>query len=158
MAQAVPQVLPSAAEFPTSAPSGPSRLHALDGLRALAALSVVTYHAWLYTKPRVSSGAKRNTSDYWWHELRLGLVLFFVLSGFLLFTPWVRSVLDGTRSPSTRSYAIKRAGRILPAYWLAIAASAALLWSFDETPGVRLPDASNLWLFGIFGQNFRQDT
>lgn len=137
---------------------GRSRLHALDGLRAVAALSVVAYHAWLYTKPRVSSGVKQTTSDYWWHELRLGLVLFFVLSGFLLFTPWVKSTLEKRPAPSLRGYALRRAGRILPAYWVAMAGAAVLLWGYDSTPGVRLPHASNLWLFGIFGQNFREDT
>jgi peptidoglycan/LPS O-acetylase OafA/YrhL len=136
----------------------PRRLHALDGLRAIAALSVLAYHAWLYTKPRVSSGVKHATSDYWWHELRLGLVLFFVLSGFLLYGPWVRAALTGARRPSTRGYAIRRAARILPAYWVAIAASVVLLWKHDAVPGVRLPDASNLWLFGVFGQNFREDS
>ncbi len=140
------------------APQPPRRLHALDGLRAIAALSVLAYHAWLYTKPRVSSGLKSTTSDYVWHELRLGLVLFFVLSGFLLYGPWVRAALDRERRPSTRGYAIRRAARIVPAYWVAIAASIVLLWNHDDVPGVRLPDASNLWLFGVFGQNYREDT
>lgn len=140
------------------APAPAPRQHALDGLRAVAALSVVAYHAWLYTLPTVSSGARGRTSDYVWHELRLGLVLFFVLSGFLLYGPWVRSVATGGKAPSVRGYAIRRAGRILPAYWVAIAASVLLLWWSDSTPGVRLPDGGNLWLFAVFGQNFRADT
>jgi peptidoglycan/LPS O-acetylase OafA/YrhL len=93
-----------------------------------------------------------------WHELRLGLVLFFVLSGFLLYGPWVRAALDRERRPSTRAYAIRRAARIVPAYWVAIAASVVLLWNHDSVPGVRLPDASNLWLFSVFGQNYNEDT
>lgn len=133
------------------------RNRAIDGLRALAAVSVLVYHAWLYTLPTVSSGRKTVTTDYWWHELRLGLVLFFVLSGYLLYGAWVRAGLEGRR-PSVRGYAIRRAGRILPAYWLAMAGSVALLWSHDATPGVRLPDAGNLWLFAVFGQNFRENT
>ncbi|WP_354697464.1 O-acetyltransferase [Paraconexibacter sp. AEG42_29] len=143
----------------SSAPSsGPPRQHALDGLRAVAAISVLVYHAWLYTLPTVSSGRKSTTSDYWWHELRLGLVLFFVLSGFLLYGAWVRSAMGDKPGPSVRGYAIRRAGRILPAYWLAIAGSIALLWRSADTPGVRLPDAGNLWLFGVFGQNFNENT
>ncbi|UTI62547.1 acyltransferase [Paraconexibacter antarcticus] len=140
------------------APAAAPRQHALDGLRAVAALSVVGYHAWLYTLPTVSSAERGGTSDYVWHELRLGLVLFFVLSGFLLYGPWVRSAATGGRAPSVRGYAIRRAGRILPAYWVAIAASVLLLWWYDRTPGVRLPDGGNLWLFAVFGQNFRADT
>lgn len=140
------------------APSTAPRQHALDGLRAVAALSVVGYHAWLYTLPRVSSGARGPASGYWWHELRLGLVLFFVLSGFLLYGPWVRSARAGGPAPSIRGYAIRRAGRILPAYWIAIAATILLLWGSDSTPGVRLPQAHNLWLFAVFAQNFSRDT
>lgn len=141
-----------------AAPPVPPRQHALDGLRAVAAVSVLVYHAWLYTLPQVSSGRRAATTDYWWHELRLGLVLFFVLSGFLLYGPWVRAALTRTRAPSVRGYAIRRCGRIVPAYWVAIAASILLLWRSDSTPGVRLPEAGNLWLFGVFGQNFREDT
>lgn len=135
------------------------RLHALDGLRAIAALSVLAYHAWLYTLPRVDASARETTSDYVWHELRLGLVLFFVLSGFLLYAPWVRAAFTTpSRRPSTRGYLIRRAARILPAYWVAIVGSILLLWSQDAAPGVRLPEAGNLWLFAVFGQNFARDT
>ena len=143
----------------SAAPTATTQRHrALDGLRAIAALSVLAYHAWLYTKPQVSSGIKEATSDYVWHELRLGLVLFFVLSGHLLYGLWVHAAMTGTGRPSTRGYAIRRAARILPAYWLAIAGSIVLLWTQDGVPGVRLPDGGNLWLFAVFGQNFRQDT
>ncbi len=143
---------------PSPAPTVPSRLHALDGLRAVAALSVVVYHAWLYTLPTVTSSARETTGDYVMHELRLGLVLFFVLSGYLLYGPWVRTALTGGRRPSTRGYAIRRAARILPAYWVAIVGSFVLLWPNDGNPGVRLPPAEDLWRFGVFAQNYWTDT
>jgi peptidoglycan/LPS O-acetylase OafA/YrhL len=142
----------------STAPTVPSRLHAIDGLRAVAAISVLVYHAWLYTLPKVSSGRRQGTVDYVLHEGRLGLVLFFVLSGFLLYAPWVRSAFTGSARPSTRAYAIRRVARIMPAYWIAIAASILLLWRHDAVPGVRLPEAGNLWLFAIFGQNFNENT
>ena len=78
----------------------------MDGLRALAALSVLGYHAWLYTRERVTPACATSPADYVAHELRLGLVLFFVLSGFLLY----RAV--GARRAGRRSGA---AGRRLPA-------------------------------------------
>lgn len=134
------------------------RLRGIDGLRAVAALSVLAYHAWLYTLPRVSAGARDSTGDYIWHELRLGLVLFFVLSGFLLFGPWVAASRGDRPAPSWRAFGIRRAARILPAYWIAIAASVALLWRHDDVPGVRLPDAGDLWVFAVFGQNFSEST
>jgi peptidoglycan/LPS O-acetylase OafA/YrhL len=134
------------------------RLGAIDGLRAIAALSVLVYHAWLYTLPTVDAGRTASTLDDVIHEFRLGLVLFFVLSGFLLFAPWVRSVLDGTPGPWVRAYAVRRAARILPAYYVAVLGSIALLWPISGDVGVRLPPAEDLWLFGVFGQNLRAST
>jgi peptidoglycan/LPS O-acetylase OafA/YrhL len=130
----------------------------LDGLRTLAALSVVGYHAWLYTRPRVTAGTRESLGDYAAHELRLGLVLFFVLSGYLLHAPWVRRALTGRPTLPTWAYAVRRVARIIPAYWLAVAGSIALLWGLDATPGVRLPEAGHLWLFAVLGQNFTRDT
>jgi peptidoglycan/LPS O-acetylase OafA/YrhL len=134
------------------------RSAAIDGLRAFAAVSVVLYHAWLYTLPKVTAAHRSALSDQVLHELRLGLVLFFVLSGFLLYQPWVRSALDGARAPRLGNYLLRRGARILPAYYLAVAGSVALLWSLGDSPGVRLPPASGLWTFFVFGQNFSDAT
>lgn len=132
---------------------GAPHVAALDGVRAIAALSVVGYHAWLYTLPQVSAGHRDSLGDLVLHELRLGLVLFFVLSGFLLYQPWVRG-----EPPALWSYALRRAARIVPAYWVALIGSVLLLWPHNAVPGVRLPDADDLWLFAIFGQNFTEGT
>ena len=67
------------------------RSAAIDGLRAIAALSVLAFHAWLYSLPTARAGVRDTLGDQIVHEFRLGLVLFFVLSGFLLFRPWVRA-------------------------------------------------------------------
>jgi peptidoglycan/LPS O-acetylase OafA/YrhL len=134
------------------------RAAAVDGLRAIAALSVVTYHAWLYTLPTVTASHRATLGDRIIHELRLGLVLFFVLSGFLLFQPWVRSALSGAPAPRLGAYLTRRAARILPAYYLAVAGSIALLWSIKGATGVRFPSTGDLWLFGVFGQNLTDAT
>lgn len=130
----------------------------IDGLRAVAALSVLGYHAWLYTRPHVTARHRESLGDYLAHELRLGLVLFFVLSGYLLYAPWARTALGGRAAPRTWTYAVRRLARIVPAYWLAVLGSIALLWGLDGTPGVRLPEAGRLWTFAVFGQNFSGDT
>jgi len=141
-----------------SPPAGPGRAAAIDGLRALAALSVLGYHAWLYTRERVSAGVRESLADELAHELRLGLVLFFVLSGYLLFGPWVRAALAGGPAPRTGAYLLRRVARIVPAYWAAVAGSIALVWGLGDTPGVRLPPVEDLWLFAVFGQNFTTPT
>jgi peptidoglycan/LPS O-acetylase OafA/YrhL len=58
------------------------RNHALDGLRGLAALGVLTLHVWMFTV----QGAHRRDElvSLLTGELRLGVVLFFVLWGYLL--------------------------------------------------------------------------
>jgi acetyltransferase len=118
----------------------------------------LAYHAWLYTQPRPGAGNVAGVGDAIAHELRLGLILFFVLSGFLLFQPWVRSGLSDIAGPSLRSFVTRRAARILPAYYVALLGAIVLLWGHDALPGVRLPPASDLWLFAVFGQNFKDTT
>jgi peptidoglycan/LPS O-acetylase OafA/YrhL len=134
------------------------RAAAVDGLRAIAALAVVAYHAWLYTLATVTASHRDTLADQVFHELRLGLVLFFVLSGFLLYQPWVRSALRDTAPPRLGSYMIRRAARILPAYYLALAGSIALLWGLRGETGVRLPAGGDLWTFAVFAQNFSDTT
>jgi peptidoglycan/LPS O-acetylase OafA/YrhL len=88
------------------------------------------------------------------NEGRLGLVLFFVLSGYLLYRPWVSAAASGGGRPRTGAYLIRRMARIVPAYYLALAGSVALLWGAAGTPGVRLPPATALPLFAVFAQNY----
>ncbi len=53
-------------------------------------------------------------------RMDVGVPIFFVLSGFLLARPFVRAILTGAQSPSTRDFLWKRFLRIFPAYWLAL--------------------------------------
>ncbi|MBB4662967.1 acyltransferase family protein [Conexibacter arvalis] len=135
-------------------PTSPSRSDAIDGLRGLAALTVLVFHGWLYTRVDVSAGSRASVVDYALHEGRLGLVLFFVLSGFLLWRPWVAAGRGRRDRPGTAAYLVHRGARVLPGYYLALAGSIALLWGAAGTPGVRLPDADLLPLFLVFAQNF----
>jgi peptidoglycan/LPS O-acetylase OafA/YrhL len=130
------------------------RSASLDGMRGLAALSIFVFHGWLYTMPTPDATDRSSVGDYAAHELRLGLVAFFVLSGFLLSRPWFAAALDERRPPDLRRYLRSRAARILPAYYVALAGSIVLLWGLRGTPGLRLPPAGELPLFVVFGQNF----
>jgi peptidoglycan/LPS O-acetylase OafA/YrhL len=96
----------------------------------------------------------RSPPDYVLNEGRLGLVLFFVLSGYLLYRPWVGAALSGGDSPRRGAYLLRRGARIVPAYYLALLGSVALLWGAGGTPGVRLPPATDLPLFAVFAQNY----
>jgi peptidoglycan/LPS O-acetylase OafA/YrhL len=96
----------------------------------------------------------RSAPDYVLNEGRLGLVLFFVLSGYLLYRPWVGAAVSGGAGPRHTAYLVRRVARIVPAYYLALIGSVALLWGAAGTPGVRLPPATALPLFAVFAQNY----
>jgi peptidoglycan/LPS O-acetylase OafA/YrhL len=110
----------------TARPSAPRRLAGLDGLRAVAALGVLVLHVTMFTQP---SRPPWTVGDTVVRGLHLGVALFFVLSGFLLFGPWVRAALGAGDAPALGRYALRRVARIVPAYWLALAGAAVMLAS-----------------------------
>ncbi len=129
------------------------RLRGLDGLRGLAAVGVVVLHVWMYTGG--NDPTQSALLDAVIGELRLGLVYFFVLSGFLLALPWVDAALGNGRAPRLGRFVARRLARIGPAYWLALAAAAALL------AGTGHPRAASLWdlpIFALFAQNLFEHT
>lgn len=91
------------------------RFPALDGLRAVGALAVLTTHVGF------SSGA--SLIGPWagpLARLDVGVAVFFVISGFLLYRPHVAARLDGETSTATPVYLWHRALRILPVLWVAV--------------------------------------
>ncbi len=92
------------------------RLAAVDGYRGYAAVAVLLYHVMYGTaRPALDDGFVRSVlvSGY------MGIDFFFVISGFVLFLP---AVTNGGRLGNIRSYALRRAARILPAYYVVIVA------------------------------------
>ncbi|APE14457.1 acyltransferase [Mycobacterium sp. WY10] len=87
------------------------RLASLTGLRAVAALLVVGTHA-AFATGKLSHGYVGLV----WARLEIGVSIFFALSGYLLFRPWVVAAADGAAVPSTRAYARRRLRRVMPAY------------------------------------------
>jgi peptidoglycan/LPS O-acetylase OafA/YrhL len=96
---------------------------ALDGLRVIAALAVLVVHVGGET------GFEFNGSPASWVVSRgdIGVPIFFVLSGLLLYRPWARAVLQGTPAPAAGRYLWRRALRILPAYWAVVIIALATL-------------------------------
>src|SRR5215207_765066 len=126
----------------------------LDGLRGLAALSVLVFHCWLYTMAKPDAGKVVHGTAFFYSNLRLGLVLFFVLSGFLLYGPWVRAALEQVSAPRLAEYFKRRALRVLPAYYLALIGAIVLLWPHGGSTGVRLPEPGELWTFFALVPNY----
>src|SRR3954452_1393064 len=98
-----------------SSASTPPRLPALDALRAGGAAAVVAVHVGFATGFTGSS-----TWGGMVARLDVGVAIFFVLSGFLLFRPYAYAMAHGARRPSAGRYLWRRALRILPAYWLTV--------------------------------------
>jgi len=89
----------------------PERVASLTGIRAVAALLVMATHA-AYTTGKYTHGYVGLV----YSRMEIGVPIFFVLSGFLLFGPWVKAAATGGPPPSVRRYAWRRVLRIMPAY------------------------------------------
>ena len=77
--------------------SAPERVASLTGIRAVAALLVMGTHA-AYTTGKYTHGYV----GLMWSRMEIGVPIFFVLSGFLLFGPWVKANVTGEPPPSVR--------------------------------------------------------
>jgi peptidoglycan/LPS O-acetylase OafA/YrhL len=92
----------------------------LDGFRGLAVLWIVLGHCWNELGGRIplDHGPLRNifTSSY------MGVDMLFIVSGFVLFLP---AVVNGTLG-DVKSYALRRAARIVPAFYVALVFSYAV--------------------------------
>ena len=88
------------------------RIIGLDGARGLSCLGVAVMHICGHYSPNTASTFRTNLFG-------TGLIFFYVLSGFLLFLPYVRNLMadrESARLPSTKNFAIHRFARIMPGY------------------------------------------
>lgn len=112
------------------APSWGRRLTGFEGLRGIAAFSVMIGHIYSHLDAPVSGVADRVLGVF--HH---GLTLFFVLSGFLLYRPFATALLNPEKDmPVVSRYFRNRALRIFPAYIvILIAASFVLQTTYAST-------------------------
>lgn len=95
----------------TGAPARERVIPGVEGLRGVAAVAVLGHHVVLQTvrQPGPALGAASAA-------MANGLTLFFVLSGLLLYRPFVIAILDGRSFPSVRRYLSRRFRRVYPGY------------------------------------------
>jgi peptidoglycan/LPS O-acetylase OafA/YrhL len=113
----------------------------IDSVRAIAALSVLVFHVAQVT----GTGESRSWGAYLM-RLNVGVTLFFVISAFLLYRPFVAARLGVGPPVSVRRYLRSRALRILPAYWFALT---VLMLIPGALVGV---DARHWWIYFGFLQ------
>jgi peptidoglycan/LPS O-acetylase OafA/YrhL len=122
-------------------PPGNPRFALMDSLRALAALAVFAGHT--YTG-QYRFAAHPGLFLLAVHVADEGVAVFFLLSGFLLYRPFIVARRAGRRYP-LGDYAARRVLRIVPAYWAALTIVIAL----GFVDGV---DSGNWSVFYGFGQ------
>jgi peptidoglycan/LPS O-acetylase OafA/YrhL len=136
---------------PVAAVAGPARpwLAGLDGVRGLAALFVVVNHVFLRAFP----GYPVDHAPLWagWFIYgRFAVVVFIVLSGFSLALSPAR---QGWRLDGVSRFARRRALRILPPYYAALALSLAVAWLIVPPPGQGMPNGQSVVVNGLLVQN-----
>ena len=95
-------------------PAGAAHFPCFDGLRALAALLVIGVHTTFVSGFTGGSDLGRYAA-----RLEIGVPVFFVISGFLLYRPFALAHFGGCPVPSARGFWVRRLKRIIPAYWVA---------------------------------------
>ena len=99
-----------------------ARIPGADGVRALAALGVIFHH--------IFQKFQAGTQVAWLQDVHglaikgaAGVSVFFVLSGMLLSYPFWRAYFEKRPHPSVRHYVARRAARIMPGFYAALAVS-----------------------------------
>jgi peptidoglycan/LPS O-acetylase OafA/YrhL len=122
-------------------PPGNPRFAGVDALRGVAILLVLVCHT------TQISGAASGDGGWLLYWTYVGVVLFFGISGFLLYRPYVAAHAGGHATAPVGRYLRRRALRILPAYWVAL----VLLSLWPGTQGMWEHWWQNLLLLQIYG-------
>ncbi|OAA23284.1 putative acyltransferase [Frankia sp. EI5c] len=134
---------------PAAESSQPVVFPAFDGLRAIAAMLVLFVHVAFYSGLTTGSAG----GDYVARG-EIGVEVFFLISGFLLYRPFAAAHLGGRTAPVASGFYIRRLLRIFPLYWLALAVALNVIP--DERMGVH--GLTGLLQTGFLMQGYRQET
>src|SRR6202789_450896 len=111
--------------------SGGSYIPEIDGLRFVAIASVVIYHTYVQTDVRVVLGGM----PFWIEQLRRGVELCFIISGFILGLPFAKQYLAGGKQVRIGAYFLRRLTRLEPPYILILCIRAAGLLAATHALG-----------------------
>src|SRR5436309_15274196 len=149
MARTVAQAV-STAPAPSPAvapPPGNPRFPLLDSIRGLAVLVVIGFH--------VSAITGALGAGLFGRALAVlgvvAIVLFFLMSAFLLYRPFVRAHAAGRPRPSALRFGRRRFLRVVPGYWVALTVLAVF-------PGIVGVFSGDWWHYYFFAQIYSPDT
>lgn len=128
------------------------RFPLFDSLRAIAALSIFALHL-----PWFIELSGDNPLRPYLQQLNVGVAVFFLISGFLLYRPFARARYMGEDRPPTLPYAERRALRIVPAYWVALLLTVVVLGQSDQAGTASVLSADG-WRYFAFLQVYDSDT
>ena len=123
------------------------RFPLFDSLRAIAVLLVLAYHVLGTVVPTAGDPAIAPYAA----QMSVGVSIFFVISGFLLYRPFVAARVHRRRPVPARVYAWRRFLRIVPGYWVALTAIALWLGLSGVFSG------SGIVRYYLFGQIYESD-
>jgi peptidoglycan/LPS O-acetylase OafA/YrhL len=137
---------PARAPDAVAPPPGNPRFPLVDSLRALGFLMVFTVHAC------GQAGIFKDPAGVPWYgayvtRLEVALPMFFAISAFLLYRPFVAGLVGAARPPRIKSYARARALRIIPAFWVAMTLAAIY-------PGITGGWHDHWWGYYLFLQEY----
>ena len=93
-----------------------ARFPMIDAVRAVACLWVMAFHAAFLTG-FIHDG---NVLRPWLAQAGTAAMIFFLISGFLLYRPFVAAHVSGGRAPSGVTFWWRRLLRVVPGYWVAL--------------------------------------
>ena len=131
-----------AAPAPFTPPPGNPRFPLFDGLRGAAAVGVLLGHC-----AGISGAATTTAFGHVVGNLQMGVTVFFVISGFLLYRPFVTADICGSQRPGLATFYRRRILRIVPGYWFALLAVSLL-------PGVISVFGPGWWRYFLLIQNY----
>ena len=107
-----------------------ARYGALDGARALAAFAVIGTHVGFNSGRTQLPGIFGPVLA----RLDIGVTVFFLLSGFLLYRPFALRSVGSGRQPSVPRYLWRRALRIFPALWIFVLVTLTWITTYSVHP------------------------
>jgi len=130
------------------------------GIRGVAAMGTLVAHCWFMALSRNTYRIEDllPQMDGTLPVSLAGVIgIFYTITGFALYGRWIKNWQAGT-TVSTSAYFIRRAGRIIPLYWVTLAVGIGILYFASKGQEQLWPVFSSIWPHVFFLQNYFEST